>query len=484
MIEHKVLKTSLEFVGNVLSVSEFKSINWPFEASNISLQHEGKKMSMVFDAKNDRRLYDAYTGRLPDLSIGNGDIRIDIPKEHVWFNSPLTFLTGAKQMRMMVNGLHTSDFDELKDTYLRVFQPIEKFDLYHDIHTFGYAEGKTMWTGRMEIDLNGLIVDVFPYDYNRQQYIVFESKSLISAGEFSNKIFSICVALGLLTKKVWMDEAITVEYEDENFDKPTSFRYQALRPTISAAYNIFSTNVYSLEESLINLDNTKYAAEMLKTENGEINTSMIDWLQPDFISSLCSLIDSHDSLRRAVIMLMEGSTFPLEYQTSMYCVALETITSYIKKRGGIKDKTPIPNDIFKKRIASEINKVLDALESDCSNLRDNIGIIRKKINSLNAPTNQDKLSLPFEMVGYKLTNKETEAIKNRNRFLHGSIPLSDNHEDDLELLFQTSIILHKLCCILILKEANFSGYILNNPVLYGFKYACEDKEPPIIELKK
>lgn len=482
MYETKLLKTSLEFVDKIISCRNFTAVNWPFEAINFNLLHEEKKMIITFEANNDKKLDDAYKGRLTDLALENDNIRILIPKDHVWFNSPLQLQIGTQQMSMVVNELLTADFNVEEETYLRVFQPIERFDLYHDIHTFGYKEGNKMWTGRMEIDLNNLIIDVFPYDYNHQKYIVFECKSKISANDFSNKIFSICVALSLITRSVWLDEAFMIEYISPNFDCPKAFRYQTLRPTINGAYSIFSTNVYSLEDSLSRCDNTKYAAEMLKTETGVVNSSMIDWLQPDFISSLCSLIDSNDSLRRSVIMLIEGSTFPVEYQASMYCVVLETITSYIKKSKGIKDKTPIPKNIFKNSISSEFNKILDVLETDYSDLKNSIEIIRNKINYLNAPTNQDKLLLPFEMIGYALTKREIETIKKRNMFLHGSMHDIETEENEFEKLFQTSIMLHKLCCILLLKEAGFNGYILNNPVLYGFKEACEEKDPPVIKL--
>lgn len=483
MIEHKVLKTSLQFVDNILNIQGYKAIDWPFDACNLSLQHEDKKMSLVFESKNDAKLSEAYMGRLPDLSIGNGSTKIYFSKGYVWFNCPLSLSTDVQQMRMTVSRLQTSDFNESVETYLRIFQPIEKFDLFHDIHTFGYAEGKYEWSGRMEIKIDTLTVDVFPYDYNGQKYIVFESKSLISANGFSNKVFSICVALGLITKRVWQDEAITVEYTDDNFDCPTSFCYQTLRPTIYGTYSIFTTNVYWIEDRLNDLKNTEYAVDMLKTENGEVNRGLIDWLQPDFISSLCSLIDSQDSLRRAVSMLIEGSTYPMEYQPSMYCVALETITSYIKKKRNIKDTAPIPKDKFENGIISKFNEVLSDFERETPNLVENIKIIRNKLKSLNAPTNQDKLSLPFEAVGYKLTKQELEAIKNRNRFLHGSTLTLKSGEDEFDKLFQTNIILHKLCCILIFKEAGFNGYLLNNSVLYGFKEACEDKEPPLIEFK-
>lgn len=45
-----------------------------------------------------------------------------------------------------------------------------------------------------------------------------------------------------------------------------------------------------------------------------------------------------------------------------------------------------------------------------------------------------------------------------------------------------SLRLHKLCSILLLRAACFSGKVLNNEVLFGIKEACERKEPIYIDI--
>ena len=65
----------------------------------------------------------------------------------------------------------------------------------------------------------------------------------------------------------------------------------------------------------------------------------------------------------------------------------------------------------------------------------------------------------------------------RNSTFHGHLT-SENmplREQQSELLAM-SLRLHKLCSILLLKEAGFTGKVLNNEVLFGIKDACERKE--------
>lgn len=46
--------------------------------------------------------------------------------------------------------------------------------------------------------------------------------------------------------------------------------------------------------------------------------------------------------------------------------------------------------------------------------------------------------------------------------------------------YYLSLMLHKLACIIILKRANFSGYILNNPVLFNCEKAVMAGENALI----
>ena len=111
-------------------------------------------------------------------------------------------------------------------------------------------------------------------------------------------------------------------------------------------------------------------------------------------------------------------------------------------------------------------------------------ILTKRItNNLNFPPNSNKLEILFPKYGYSLTKLDKIAIDKRNSTFHGHLSsgkkLLRAQQGDMLAI---SLRLHKLCSILLLKEAGFSGKVINNEVLFGIKDACEQKEPVYIEI--
>ena len=180
--------------------------------------------------------------------------------------------------------------------------------------------------------------------------------------------------------------------------------------------------------------------------------------------------------------MIEGSTYPLEFQAPIYSVALETITGFLLKESGDKEMTPVPKESYENEIKPKLNTLLDSFKSGDNENDEGIRILKQRIVQLNRPTNSDKLTNPFKSIGYRLTKEEKKAINDRNRFLHGVLYGDKGCQDELDLLLKSSIRLHKLCCILILKRSGFDSFILNNPVLWGFEEDCDRKDPPLILL--
>lgn len=110
---------------------------------------------------------------------------------------------------------------------------------------------------------------------------------------------------------------------------------------------------------------------------------------------------------------------------------------------------------------------------------ESLTILGKKINTMNNPTNADSLARPLEEAGYSLNDNDKEALKMRNTFLHGGL-VKGSVEKQTNEIFYLSLMLHKLACIIILKRAGFSGYILNNPVLFNCEKAVKASEKVLI----
>jgi hypothetical protein len=84
---------------------------------------------------------------------------------------------------------------------------------------------------------------------------------------------------------------------------------------------------------------------------------------------------------------------------------------------------------------------------------------------------------------YILTDEDKNAIKRRNYTFHGH--LSDIKKELGEQrwdMLAVALRLHKLCCILLLKAAGYSGRIWNNEVIMGVEEACKRKDPPYLNI--
>ena len=112
---------------------------------------------------------------------------------------------------------------------------------------------------------------------------------------------------------------------------------------------------------------------------------------------------------------------------------------------------------------SSIPLHLQSVAALCNQLLsdESLTILGKKINTMNNPTNADSLARPLEEAGYDLKPNDKDALKMRNTFLHGGL-VKGSVEKQANEIFYLSLMLHKLACIIILKRAGFSGYILNN----------------------
>jgi hypothetical protein len=138
----------------------------------------------------------------------------------------------------------------------------------------------------------------------------------------------------------------------------------------------------------------------------------------------------------------------------------------IKKLIDINAPSVINQLVWEQNIKPEFENLLKTLKGNSLN-EDQCRILANKINNLNQPTNRDSLIAPFTKLGYSLNSNEIKCIDNRDRFLHGSLPVKSNDEDEnFKELYFNSITIHKLIYILILKLIGFEGYIINYPKLH------------------
>ena len=162
---------------------------------------------------------------------------------------------------------------------------------------------------------------------------------------------------------------------------------------------------------------------------------------------------------------------------AIYSVVLETICSTLAE----DDTGSYMEQEAWKVVHDKLKKTLSNFCEKHSITDEHKEVMIKKLDGFNSKTNGDKLTTPFEQVGYKLSGPEKKVIKDRNRFLHGKIYERLPNESWLkDKLLYSSMELRKLCGILLLRYSGYKGPILNNAVALGLEEAIANKEPLFI----
>ena len=196
----------------------------------------------------------------------------------------------------------------------------------------------------------------------------------------------------------------------------------------------------------------------------------------DEFERIVLMLYNNEELARAVLILIESSTMSLDYEGAMCAVALETICSAMYKP---KQKTLMKNEDWKRNVVPKFENLIQSLIDSNTISEMHADIIRRKLNGLNMDTNADKLSKPFECIGYNLTESDKKNIAKRNRFLHGNI-VGHTHQESFDEILYTCMEIQKLCAVLLFRNAGFKGLIVNNAVLMGLKRAVDEQEPVLI----
>jgi len=173
--------------------------------------------------------------------------------------------------------------------------------------------------------------------------------------------------------------------------------------------------------------------------------------------------------------MTESSNYPLEIKASTYSVALETIKNII-----IEDNQEKINPFKSKKVASSTIKILksEIEKIDDSEFNSKESVLNK-VEQLNQVGNKDSLILSFKLLNLTLTEDDKRCINMRNDFLHGRIPYNSESGDKDNELQHIVYKLHLLVTSLIMKNAGYSGLMLNYIKLVELLYFKKKIEEPL-----
>ena len=401
-----------------------------------------------------------------------GDFYIDSSKNNFGENGCLTG-------RIRVNRLAGSAFSKTDKAFFRYLIPIGSVDWNRDIHTHA-AFIRNGWTlGLIEFKDGDALLHVYPCSDGEKKYMVVESLTAITSKQMAEYVYSVALTLGFITGTIHLGKCYEFSSSEPGFDINVAMAYSTMRPSSDTGMKIFTTNMYFVRETLKRSNVQLLDKTPLYDAKGDFQDYLQDWLQPDQMQRLFALIHGDDKVARAVVTIIESANFPLEYQASVRAIVLETLAH------SVTGPRPIPEDDLWNQMKTDLEAVVSRYVNNAQGQRQisekSQTILAKKLNTMNNPTNADSLARPLEEVGYVLNNNDKEALKMRNKFLHGSL-VKGSVEEQTNEIFYLSLMLHKLACIIILKRAGFSGYILNNPVLLNCEKAVKVGEKVLIKI--
>lgn len=319
-------------------------------------------------------------------------------------------------------------------------------------------------------------IHIFPMS----NHLVIESQFSCRYRDMHDYMYAVSLSLGLATSVAPSDYAFIIASETPDFERQIMGGLIRLRPTIKDQnqyiyqYAFFTTNAPSLYKSLRE-GKTGYTLHQLCDENGRVKDRLDPMTEQEF-SVIARMLYENKELARATLILLSA---PIDFDLmgAIYSVVLETICSALTED---KEGTYMESKDWKS-VLLELKKTLSDFCEEHSITDEHKEVMIKKLDGFNSQTNGDKLTAPFERIGYKLSSPEKKVIRDRNRFLHGKAHeclSNESYKNDRQLY--VSMELRKLCGILLFRYAGYKGPILNNAVALELKEAIENKEPLFI----
>lgn len=387
------------------------------------------------------------------------------------FDNELKLLSGT------INSFGNASAQNFSEMYLRLIIPIgRKLRLNNDYQSRGFIIDYKQKLGLLILEINQKPFHFFEVKYGEKDYLVIDCIEKYSLAEFQNCCQTILLTYAFISGDYHSDEGYFLGFDDASLEIPKHILFHTFSESHYDLNSAFTTNAYfGLDLENIKRDEKGFIDEETRKEQFKD----IMFFPSSVFNNICQIAIVNEKIFRSLLLLIFNQASTLEMKIPIQYVAIEALTGAIIKKGNSELK-PIPENNVANQLIGKLKKDTETfLKENNIQIEDNdlIPPLFKRLDSLNAPTNTDKLSKPFAEVGYTISDEEKKIIKLRDTFLHGSIKSFGTLEDDFKGLFYISLKLHFLTCILLLKNAGFEGRIINYPKLYEYiteKYLDEE----------
>ncbi|RZJ76124.1 MAG: hypothetical protein EOO45_03415 [Flavobacterium sp.] len=288
-------------------------------------------------------------------------------------------------------------------------------------------------------------LEVFIYE---KDFLVIDSIEPMTKDAFSELSWSLIVAIGYITGYLPQDEEYCFYYINPGLDGDFSFAFKRNRDSIYSIYAPVNTNPF---------------AWSLSRKIAEGYYGQVPELGIERFSQLCTLVHNIADIKAMLLLLVESVSSSLLVMPAGLSVVLEGISEYFYKLYGSRI-TPIADKKLSSKIVADLKAQLKIYEHTPG--IDNFAVLNKKLETLNSPTNREKLKFPFNYLKIPINKLAEEVLEFRNDFLHGNINLNPKKGRPVHMdSFEISLRLLTLINAIFMKMINYDGLILNHAKL-------------------
>lgn len=443
----KNFKFELEFIEKINSFKNLEAKVVGSENVKANFSRESKTFKLDIQAKPIKENKSSYinffidNGNFITEELGNTSSKTEFKTDH-----SVNFITSIE-----LDCFHEKTFDRngiYKAFYTVKLSEIKTFR--NEFETIAYQrDGIEYFNNCLRVDIENKEYDIIQLKDKTQGYYVFDCLQEQTFDDFSKACYSIQQAIGFIN-------LLMVGGEKFVFDNKNGFYYSNyIRPTLKGMYKPIITNPYK------NLEINKVFADRFYPKLTRISL--------ENLSNLAKKIHYELEFSTAILIILEATSIKsLLVIPSSFAVIIELLSKHltIQEPGLVK---PINNSDLESQIIKELHKVIDN-NSDYLD-EDSIIKLKNRLKHINQPTNKmaltnnEKLILPFEQIGIKLSLDEISIIEHRNDLLHGNVLLKNGENRNEEMtnyyMAYVSAKLFTLISKLILKSIGYSGYVYN-----------------------
>ena len=439
------------------------------------------KLHFSFKCKYNEEIDNDLFCVLPEIELKNGSETYVIPHGYAVYDDLKVSYNQVRKFDIKINRIDYGVVDDKLEYYWRYVYPFKFGRWFLQTESLIYVEedGRQVALSYLKPIIGNSDMHVFLTERNDNCYLVIQSGSKICSEEMYKRVNAITTTIGLITGNIFGDYHFQITSDDKDFDSFKSLKFGTLDGAKQSIYRIVNNKWVEAYDLMNQFEYQHYAQEILEKSVYDPNSYYDNKpVNATVFNNLLNLCYNNNDIAISASMLLEGSMLKIKYQPSIFHVALEAITSALMRSAQQKAKPIIENDKYQKIVKPFLVNVLKGIKELPEEAKT---IYIKKLESFNSPPNQDKLKILFNLFGFILSDEDMKAIKLRDYTFHGHLSqiLKESAEPEWGT-YAVALRLHKLCCVLLLKAAGYTGRILNNEVILGVKEACERKDPPYI----